>query len=264
MAKEIHKGDLVTPSLEFVGHGHVFEVKEVNTSHERCIIDLLKEDIKNGQCPLTCSTVTWLFSELYLIRTIESMDKEYYEEGNKNFNQIKEETAQQFFNKKTLPIFYANREKSNKVTTWQPFMTSDYLELNNEKGEINMLKLLEIYKEKQTIEIESKYDEQLENLRKEDPVTVLKEQFEAAIKELLELKGEERVAISVTSPVVELTPETIEKQREIANIIREEKKKINRKIEEIEALLELAPNYEEKIKILRDYEIIDKKKNIIL
>ena len=132
------------------------------------------------------------------------------------------------------------------------------------KGEINMLKLLEIYKEKQTIEIESKYDEQLENLRKEDPVTVLKEQFEAAIKELLELKGEERVAICVTAPVVELTPETIEKQREITNIIREEKKKINRKIEEIEALLELAPNYEEKIKILRDYEIIDKKKNIIL
>ena len=132
------------------------------------------------------------------------------------------------------------------------------------KGEQNMFKLLEIYKEKQTREIESKYDEQLENLRKEDPVTVLKEQFEDAIKELLELKGEERVAICVTAPVVELTPETIEKQREITNIIREEKKKINRKIEEIEALLELAPNYEEKIKILRDYEIIDKKKNIIL
>ena len=36
------------------------------------------------------------------------------------------------------------------------------------------------------------------------------------------------------------------------------------KIQEIQALLELAPNYEEKMQILRDYDIIDKKKNIVL
>ena len=70
--------------------------------------------------------------------------------------------------------------------------------------------------------------------------------------------------INVNSDVIVFTDETWKKRSEIIVTIREEKNKLNTKIKEISALLELAPNYEEKIKILRDYEIVDKKKNIIL
>lgn len=127
--------------------------------------------------------------------------------------------------------------------------------------ENNMLKILEIYKEKKTKEIEQKYDEQLLELECNDPISVYLKQTEEAIKEML---NSENVKLIINSDVVEFTKETIDKRNEIINTIRTEKAKIKAQIEEIEALLELAPNYEEKLQILRDYGIIDKKKNIIL
>lgn len=134
-------------------------------------------------------------------------------------------------------------------------------ELINKEEEENMLKLLEIYKDKKTKEIEEKYDKEIEELIKNDPVQIFIEQAEETVKTMLNSKN---VKVYLNSDVGEITSETIEKQNEIVDIIMEEKAKLNTKIKEISALLELAPNYEEKIKILRDYEIVDKKKNIIL
>lgn len=125
----------------------------------------------------------------------------------------------------------------------------------------NMLKILEIYKEKKTREIEQKYDAQLEDLEFNDPAQILINETEEKLKEMLET---DKVMISVNSDTVNLTPETIEKRKVIIDIIHKEKEELNNVIKEIEALLELAPNYEEKLQILRDYGIIDKKKNIIL
>lgn len=126
----------------------------------------------------------------------------------------------------------------------------------------NMLKILEIYKEKKTREIEQKYDKQLEDLEFNDPVTVYLHQAENTIKEILET--EENVRLVLTSDIVEFTQETLEKRKAIIDIIHKEKEELNNVIKEIEALLEFAPNYEEKLQILRDYGIIDKRKNIIL
>ena len=124
-----------------------------------------------------------------------------------------------------------------------------------------MLKILEIYKEKKTREIEQKYDAQLEDLEFNDPAQILINETEEKLKEMLET---DKVMISVNSDTVNLTPETIEKRKVIIDIIHKEKEELNNVIKEIEALLELAPNYEEKLQILRDYGIIDKRKNIIL
>lgn len=125
----------------------------------------------------------------------------------------------------------------------------------------NMLKILEIYKEKKTREIEQKYDAQLEDLEFNDPAQILINETEEKLKEMLET---DKVMISVNSDTVNLTPETIEKRKVIIDIIHKEKEELNNVIKEIEALLEFAPNYEEKLQILRDYGIIDKRKNIIL
>lgn len=135
-----------------------------------------------------------------------------------------------------------------------------YYKIEN-KEENNMLKILEIYKEKKTKEIEQKYDEQLKDIKENDPISVYLKQTEEAIKEML---NSENVKLIINSDVFEFTKETMDKKNEIINTIRTEKAKIKAQIEEIEALLELAPNYEEKLQILRDYGIIDKKKNIIL
>ena len=131
---------------------------------------------------------------------------------------------------------------------------------NKNKEGNNMFKILEIYKEKKTREIEQKYDKQLEDLEFNDPVTVYLHQAENTIKEILET--EENVRLVLTSDIVEFTQETFEKMKEIKNTIYKEKKELNNVIREIEALLEFAPNYEESTKILLAYDIIDKKGKI--
>ena len=123
----------------------------------------------------------------------------------------------------------------------------------------NMLKILEIYKEKKTREIEQKYDAQLEDLEFNDPAQILINETEEKLKEMLET---DKVMISVNSDTVNLTPETIEKRKVIIDIIHKEKEELNNVIKEIEALLEFAPNYEESTKILLAYDIIDKKGKI--
>lgn len=132
---------------------------------------------------------------------------------------------------------------------------------NNIKEENNMLKILENYQIKKETEIENKYDKQLEDLENNDPVTLLLKETEKAIKEML---NSENVRLIINSDVFEFTKETVDKKNKIINTIREEKQKLRTKISEIKSLLELAPNYEEKLQILRDYDIMDKKKNIIL
>ena len=132
---------------------------------------------------------------------------------------------------------------------------------NNIKEENNMLKILENYQIKKETEIENKYDNQLKDLENSDPVTLLIKETEESIKEML---NSENVRLIINSDVFEFTKETVDKKNEIINTIREEKQKLRTKISEIKSLLELAPNYEEKLQILRDYDIMDKKKNIIL
>lgn len=133
-----------------------------------------------------------------------------------------------------------------------------YYKIEN-KEENNMFKILEIYKEKKTKEIEQKYDEQLLELECNDPVNAVIEEAEEKLKEMLET---DKIMISVNSDTVNLTPETIEKRKAIIDIIHKEKEELNNVIREIEALLEFAPNYEESTKILLAYDIIDKKGKI--
>lgn len=155
-------------------------------------------------------------------------------------------------------IYYNFMDRSIYVEPYYEDYKSKKYETEN-KEENNMLKILEIYKEKKTKEIEQKYDEQLLELECNDPVNAVIEEAEEKLREMLET---DKVMISVNSDTVNLTPETIEKRKAIIDIIHKEKEELNNVIREIEALLEFAPNYEESTKILLAYDIIDKKGKI--
>ena len=157
-------------------------------------------------------------------------------------------------------IYYNFMDRSIYVEPYYEDYKSKKYETEN-KEENNMLKILENYQIKKETEIENKYDKQLKDLENSDPVTLLIKETEESIKEML---NSENVRLVINSDVFEFTKETVDKRNEIINTIREEKQKLRTKISEIESLLELAPNYEEKLQILRDYDIMDKKKNIIL
>lgn len=158
--------------------------------------------------------------------------------------------------RKNINIMPVLDEKITKETNLQNISIG-----NINKEEKDMLKILEIYKEKKTREIENKYDEQLLELECNDPVNTLVTETEEKLKEML---NSDNVLLVLNSDTMEFTQETIEKRKKIIDIIHQEKKELNDVIKEIESLLELAPNYEEKLQILRDYGIIDKKKNIVL
>lgn len=157
--------------------------------------------------------------------------------------------------RKNINIIPVLDEKITKETNLQNISIG-----NINKEENNMLKILEIYKEKKTEEIEQKYDKQLEDLEFNDPVTVYLHQAENTIKEIL--KTEEDVSLVIASNLIEFTQETLEKRKVIIDIMHKEKEELNNVIKEIEALLEFAPNYEESTKILLAYDIIDKKGKI--
>ena len=140
------------------------------------------------------------------------------------------------------------------------FVIEPYYEIKN-KEENDMLKILEIYKEKQKKLIEDEYENKKKEWEENDPVLIYIKQAEETLKEMLNIN---ELKISINSSENTFTKETQEKIFEIMRIKRTKLRNLEEKIKEIESLLELAPNYEEKIKILRDYEIIDKKKNIIL
>lgn len=155
-------------------------------------------------------------------------------------------------------IYYNFVDRSIYVEPYYEDYKSKKYETENKEGN-NMLKILEIYKEKKTKEIEQKYDEQLLELECNDPINAVIEEAEEKLREMLET---DKVMISVNSDTVNLTPETIEKRKAIIDIIHKEKEELNNVIREIEALLEFSPNYEESTKILLAYDIIDKKGKI--
>ena len=157
-------------------------------------------------------------------------------------------------------IYYNSMDRNIYVEPYYKCYKTKKYEIEG-KEENNMLKILEIYKEKKTKEIEQKYDEQLLELECNDPITTVIKEAEEKLKEMLET---DKVMISVNSDsdIVYLTQETLEKRKAIIDIIYKEKKELNNVIEEIEALLEFAPNYEESTKILLAYDIIDKKGKI--
>ena len=213
--------------------------------------------------------------------TTKTISCDFY---NRVLNVLRKEKYHQFFIKKMKELNIQSITFANNFSTREDAINVDYSSLTREivfsthskeisssllnslvsfekKEEENMFKILEIYEEKKTKAIEFKYDKQLEELEASDPISVYLKQTEEAIKEML---NSENVKLVLHTDTLKFTQETLDKREEIIDTIREEKTKLKTQIEEIQALLELAPNYEEKLQILRDYGIIDKRKNIIL
>lgn len=137
--------------------------------------------------------------------------------------------------------------------------------------EDNMLKILEMYKEKKQGEIVDVYDKKITEVVEQDEIQqILKEAYNK-INIYIEEKGTNPEINSLKKEELDNIKRILlysfdtDKKIHYLECDRNEKMNIvSQNVKEIQALLELAPNYEEKINILRDYEIIDKKKNVIL
>ena len=248
-------GDLVTPSSGFAGEGKVFKIIKINLNGRKDKTEYKIEAME--KVAYVSPEIIWYENELCLIRTIDSLELQLSQNPLRTLASIIGETVENFHSGNIGPL-WKERALTRKVVSENII----WVNAKNIDREVkDMSKILEIYKDKKIKELEQKYDKQLKELEENDPVKVYLKQAEETIKEMLNV---EDVTLSINSPYVEFTQETIDAKNKIIQTIRNEKREIDNKIKEIEALLELAPGYEEKIKILRDYEIVDKKKNIIL
>lgn len=132
-------------------------------------------------------------------------------------------------------------------------------DFNKIKEEQKMYKILELYENKQKQLIRNDYYSKMKEIKENDVVSVIieemKKQLEAVIPEKMEKTD---INFDVYSDETDKLLEDLEKEKD------KKLDELYQKIEEIKALLQLSPDYQESLKILRDYEIIDKKKNILL
>ena len=165
------------------------------------------------------------------------------------------------FNKDGIQIrpFTDNEDWCSKPTEYV-----EYVEYK-EKGEKDNMKILNIYEDRKSLEIAKKYKEKEEKIKSEDAFEGLKlnfiKQFKALYKNEFdkEIIGEPNFNINGEEL---LTKETKEKL-----IIAEKEKKdqlieLDEFLEEVRAQLEIAKDYDTKIKILKRYDILGKDSKI--
>ena len=286
----LEKGDITTPVKGVYGFGEIVAViTDVNLERCKYNVRILKD--LNCFSDTNSMELVYNIDELKLLRTRQSIEHEannsFLTRGDIYKNTIKsilkkfdeeipKEWLKRNFNTVTINANainsslinsinsgYAkklNDDLSNLATSLCSVTTTMHNDSKNIKEEKIMNKVLEIYKNKERHRISEKY----ELMGKE---IIAKDTLQSIIKELQEqiksIAGEKADAYcfeyrGLYEDETKEALKTMEKQKD------DELNSLYKKIEEIEALLELAPNYEEKMKILRDYDIIDKKKNIIL
>lgn len=247
---KFEKGDMVSPAKGYVGNGNVFIIKHISLDEKYYQIEFFhKNDYINEDLPQNKS---WKEDELELIETHKFLNEEYQASPFLNLNEIMTMIARRYERK----IFLQRMNEGPKIDYPKDLNIDENCCKKEEK---NMNKVLELYANRERFKIMNNYNIAMQNAKEEDTIQKLCKEFESQVKELA---GDEANAYCfiyrLYTEETKLSFESIEKNKDI------EMDKLNKKIEEIEALLDLAPDYDNKIKILRDYDIIDKKKNIML
>ena len=229
------------------------------------------------------------FCRLNLVRTTESINHEDIT-TNKTVRDILLETIEMAKKYTKLPLLYKERdfkctysselEKISKEDETERSFTKLNLsaketeksfkklkeslnsmkeDFNKIKEEQKMYKILELYESKQRQLIMNEYYKKKEEIKEDDTVTIILEQLKGQLEAIIpEKMSRLDISNNVYSDETDKLLEDLEKEKD------KKLDELYQKLEEIKALLQLSPDYQESLKILRDYEIIDKKKNILL
>lgn len=121
------------------------------------------------------------------------------------------------------------------------------------KGE-NEMELLEIYKNRKMEEIEKECKENIKKLEWKDEINLEIKEFEILIKQKYDLKDFEILSNTST-----FTDETTFKIHKEEDNMTNKKRELRDLISEVEAQIKLCETYEQKIDVLVNYGVIDKK-----
>lgn len=129
---------------------------------------------------------------------------------------------------------------------------------------MNFDKILKIYKEREYKSIEESYNQQIEEIKMKDPIYCAFNELYKQLIIMIENDGQDTTKFNLEIYMKEtFTRETKETIKQLVISQNEELMLLFDTIEEIEAQLEPVTDYENGIKILKLYGILDKKGKII-
>lgn len=122
-------------------------------------------------------------------------------------------------------------------------------------------KILDIYEDIETLKIRKKYDEKCEKVESESAESkIAKKVREYAQKELKKAFPDyDESKESIITVTFKITDETRTKIEELHKERRKEQEKLDRKIQEINAILEMTETFEQKMQTLLAYDVVDDK-----
>ena len=156
--------------------------------------------------------------------------------------------------------------------TWKEFVPIKNYSVELEE-EINMNKVLELYKEREEKRIRDKYKKLEEDMYNDVPVVKefneLEEKTKQSYEELCnKYNGEQVDYINITGYVYESGYELSTKimsdiHGKLAPDFKKEMEELHDKVRDIEALLSISDDKDYQLEVLKNYGLLDKKGNII-
>lgn len=230
-------GNIVTPKENCIGNGYYFQVEQIELSPFDDNTYKLKRieqklDPLKGSIPSQLNTIKsvefalWKEEDLYAVKTLDST-------ATLKISPYDVSTSIKSYNLEGI------KESINKI--------------NKEEKE---MQILDLYEERKRKAIEKEYSKAIKEVKKNDEIQKIIIEMTNQVNTILENQGSNKIYEFQPSLV---TLETEIKIDELRDKQHEEIEELRSTLEEIRALFELTDDYNERIKILKNYDILDKK-----
>lgn len=229
-------GDIVRPKKCFKGHNYCFKVIEIHKNpfvKDLYKIQRIEQELDGDYSPTF---------QLNIIRTVEQC--------------LWEEDELELTSDVKLRYDITDINIPDYTSIVLDEMERNLLKLKNKVKEENEMQILDLY-EKRKIEIFRKILlEAKEKVKKEDEIQSIILEMTNQVNTILENQGRK---IKYEFEPNLITTVTEVKLDELDKKYHEEIENLRSTLDEIRALFELTADYEERIKILKNYDILDKK-----
>ena len=230
-------GDIVRPKIGFIGHEYCFKIIEVEMNpfdDNTYKLQGIKQDLD----PLLGSTS-------YQVSIIDKVEELWW--GEKHI----ELTS-------TVKLRYdvPNIKMSDYKGIVLEKMEKEILKLNDKVKEEKEMDILEIYKERKIKTLEKEFSEAKKVAIEEDEIQKIIIEMTNQVNTILE--NEDSDTRYESHPNL-YTSKTEAKLNELNDKYHEQIEELRSTLDEIRALFELTDDYNERIKILKNYDILDKK-----
>lgn len=146
-----------------------------------------------------------------------------------------------------------------KATDYVPYeIKRTPIKIDKINEEENIMDILKLYNERKSFDIKNNYNIELQKIQKEDAIQKIILEMQMQINTILENENrDERVDLESPNKNI-LTTESEEKINKLEVETDKKKDELHASLDEVKALFEMTEDYNERIKILKNYKILNK------